>query len=87
MLESLFNKVARVFSREYCEISKNSYFEKHLQTAASKIWFFLTNRDDTSSDDESDSDESEDSERDRNRYRYREARPDNSNDDSDGDDY
>ena len=47
MLESLFNKVAglqpsnfikerlQVFSCEYCEIFKNTYFEKHLRTAAS----------------------------------------------------
>ena len=48
MLEFLFNKVAglqgckfikktptQVFSREYCEIFKNTYFEEHLRTAAS----------------------------------------------------
>ena len=37
MLESLSNKVAdtptQVFSCEYSEIFKNTYFEKHLQTA------------------------------------------------------
>ena len=43
MLESLFNKVAdlkappQVFSCEYCEIFKNTYFEEHLRTAASDI--------------------------------------------------
>ena len=45
MLESLLNKVkglqnketpTQVFSCEYCEIFKNTYFEEHLQTAASK---------------------------------------------------
>ena len=50
MLKSLFNKVNRpkacnfikketlteVFSCECCEIYKNTYFEKHLQTAASE---------------------------------------------------
>ena len=43
MLESLFDNVAglqawtptQVFSCEYCEILKNTYFEEHLQTAAS----------------------------------------------------
>ena len=48
VLEPLFNKVAdpqacnfkkenptQVFSSEYCEIFKNTYFEKQLQTAAS----------------------------------------------------
>ena len=28
---------ARMFSHEFCEISKNTYFEEHLRTAASKI--------------------------------------------------
>ena len=51
MFESLFNKVAgrypshfikketptQVFSREICEIFKNTYFEKHLRTAAFAI--------------------------------------------------
>ena len=49
MLESLFNEVTgtqacnftkkriqpQVFSCEYCEIFKNTYFDKHLRTAAS----------------------------------------------------
>ena len=38
MLDSLLNKVVGlevVFSYEYCEIFKNTYFEEHLQTAAS----------------------------------------------------
>ena len=35
-LESLFDKVAGVFSCEYCEILKNTYFEKRLRKAASK---------------------------------------------------
>ena len=37
-MESFFNKVvpAQVFSCEYCEISKNTYFEEHLRTAASE---------------------------------------------------
>ena len=26
-----------MFSREYCEISKNIYFEEHLRTAASEV--------------------------------------------------
>ena len=53
MLESLFNKVAglqvcnfikketlaQVFSCEFCEIFKNTYFEEHLQTAASNSFF------------------------------------------------
>ena len=48
MLESLFNKVTGlktcnfvkkrlptpVFSCEYCEIRKNTYFEEHMRTAA-----------------------------------------------------
>ena len=36
MLESLFKKetLTQVFSREYCEIFKNTYFEEHLRTAA-----------------------------------------------------
>ena len=51
MLESLFNKIAdlqgcnlikkvtaaQVFSCDYCETLKNTYFEKHLQTAAFEI--------------------------------------------------
>ena len=37
-LESLLDKVVpiQVFSCEYCEISKNTYFEEHMQTAASE---------------------------------------------------
>ena len=37
MLESLFNKAAdlQVFSCDYWDILKNTYFEKHLRTAAS----------------------------------------------------
>ena len=40
MLESLFNKVAglqaqQVFSCEYCEIFKDTYFEEHVHMAAS----------------------------------------------------
>ena len=35
MLESLFSKVADSFC-EYCEIFKNTYFEKYLRTAASE---------------------------------------------------
>ena len=49
MLESLFNKAVgfqacnfikkdtptQVFSCEYCKIKKSTYFEKHLQVAAS----------------------------------------------------
>ena len=36
-MKSLFNKVTglKVFPCEYCEIFKNTYFEKHLRTAAS----------------------------------------------------
>ena len=44
MLESHFNKEtllkeipSQVFSNEYCEIFKNTYFEEHLQAAASVI--------------------------------------------------
>ena len=50
MLEALFSKVAspkaynfnkketptQVFTCEYCEIFKNTYFEEHLQMAASE---------------------------------------------------
>ena len=49
VLKSLLNKVAaskactfikkttsQMFSCEYCEISKNTYFEEHLHTAASE---------------------------------------------------
>ena len=39
-LKSLSNKVAGLktfmFSCEYCEIFRNTYFEEHLQTAASE---------------------------------------------------
>ena len=34
MLESFFNKVAGLFSCEFCEIFTNAYFEEHLLTAA-----------------------------------------------------
>ena len=52
MLESLSNKVAdtptQVFSCEYCEIFKNTYFEKHLQTAGcrkrKKVWESMRER-------------------------------------------
>ena len=42
MLESLFNKVVdltptQVFSRKYCEIFKNTYFEEYLGMGASGI--------------------------------------------------
>ena len=45
VLESFFNKVTdlqtptQVFSCEYCEIFKNTYFEEHLQTTASASVF------------------------------------------------
>ena len=35
MLESLFNKFL-IKSCEYCEISKKTFFEEHLRTAASE---------------------------------------------------
>ena len=41
MFETLFNKApTQMFSCEYCEIFKNTYFEKHLRTAASNnsVW-------------------------------------------------
>ena len=54
MLESLFNNIAciqacnfiketptQVICCEYCEISKNTYFEKYLRTAASVICFWF----------------------------------------------
>ena len=43
MLQSLFNKIARketptyVLSCDYWETFNNTYFEKHLQTAASEV--------------------------------------------------
>ena len=50
VLKSLLNKVAaskactfikkttsQMFSCEYCEISKNTYFEEHLRMAASEV--------------------------------------------------
>ena len=57
MLKSLFNKVAglkacnfikkdtstQVFSSEYCEIFKKSYFQEHLRTAASVFSTLLCN--------------------------------------------
>ena len=38
-LESVFSKVVptQMFSCEYCEIFKSTYFEEHLQTAASAV--------------------------------------------------
>ena len=52
MLESLFNKVAafwpatllkespaQVFSFEYCDIVKNTYFEEHLQTLVPEMMY------------------------------------------------
>ena len=49
VLEPLFNKViglptsTQVFSCEYCEISKNNYFEEYLRATASVLldYFFL----------------------------------------------
>ena len=43
-LDFYFNKVAglqtsQVFSCEYCEISKNTYFEEHLKTAVPGFTF------------------------------------------------
>ena len=49
VLESLFNKVAglqacnketptQVFSCEYCEIFKNTYFEERLRTSVSEVF-------------------------------------------------
>ena len=32
--------ITQVFSSEYCETFNNSYFEKHLWTAASISWYF-----------------------------------------------
>ena len=32
--------ITQVFSSEYCETFNNSYFEKHLWTAASVSWYF-----------------------------------------------
>ena len=52
MLESLFNKVAafwpatllketptQVFSFEYCDIIKNTYFEEHLRTLVPEMMY------------------------------------------------
>ena len=53
MMKSLFNKVAglqawhviketpkQVLSCEYCEVSKNNYFEEYMQTATSESFAF-----------------------------------------------
>ena len=46
MLEFIFNKVTAtlVFCCEYCTIFKNTYFEEHLQTAASVESLRLTTK-------------------------------------------
>ena len=44
VLESLFNEVATLLTRdscEYCEIFKNTYFEERLWTAASAVFFLI----------------------------------------------
>ena len=34
-LQALLKRDSNMFSSEYCEIFKNTYFEQHLRTAAS----------------------------------------------------